>query len=184
VDLRGVLKQGAAVIITLGLSFVWFDNETDEMVFDPAQRVGTKIIVEHPERYEMRATGVPENTDALVALINAIRALNPWTKIVLTLSPLPLTRAVCDYPVAVADAISKATLRCALHEITMLKLKDVYYFPSYEILRGLATLVDVIWHDGYTISHIRKEWTDYTLSKFLAAYCEGEQALPPPLRGK
>ena len=82
-----------------------------------------------------------------------------------------MTRAVCDYPVTAANAISKATLRCALHEVLSLKLKNVYYFPSYELLRELASMIDVIWFEDGILSHIRAEWTTYAMSKFMQYYC-------------
>jgi len=179
---RQVLTSGAVVIITLGLSFVWYDNTTEEIIFDPMKKVGVHLLLRHPDRYEMRATGVPENTLALKRIVDALRRANPLTKVIFTLSPLPMSISVCDYPVAAADAISKATLRCALHEITKAKLEEVYYYPSYEVLRGMASMVDLIWFEDGLLSHIRRAWTDYALSKFMAAYCEGEQALPPPLK--
>ncbi len=179
-DIRRVIVEGAVVILTFGLSFVWFDTETDEIIFDPTKKVGLKLIVANPERYEMRATEVPENFEAIVDVIEGLRRLNPFTKVIATLSPVPLHRAISDYPVIVADTISKATLRCALHNVTMLGLKDVYYFPAYEILRGFASMADVIWFEDNQLSHIRKEWIAYTMSKFKAAYCFGETPIRPP----
>jgi hypothetical protein len=92
-----------------------------------------------------------------------------------------LRLAACDYPVIVADCISKSTLRIALHQLMNLKLNDVYYFPSFEILKWLAPMVDVIWYEDNMLAHIQKRWTDYTISTFMESYCVGETALPPPL---
>jgi hypothetical protein len=170
-DVRQALQKGAVVVITLGLSFVWFDKRTGEMIHDPTRRESGRLVVDDVEQLEMRATSVNDNFDAIISTIDAIRSLNPFTKLVLTLSPVPLQRAVCDYPVLAADAISKATLRCALHEVTAVALRDVYYFPSFEILRGLATMMAPIWGGDDMLSHVRHEWVDYTMSKFRQKYC-------------
>jgi hypothetical protein len=178
--IRNGIAEGAIVIITFGLSFVWIDKNTGEIVFDPARKVGTALIREDPERFEMQPTGVAENTEAMAAIINAIRGLNRSTKIILTLSPVHLARAISDYPGIVADSISKSTLRCALHEIMSLRLAGVYYFPSFEILRWFAPMVDVVFGGDDLLAHIQPQWVDYTLSKFKHLYCVGEQSLPPP----
>lgn len=177
---RASILQGKAAIVTLGLSFVWIDNATGEMVFDPTRKVGVNLISADPERFQMEATGVAENTDAIAAIINALRAMNPTIKIILTLSPVHLARAISDYPASIADSISKSTLRCALHEIMSLRLHEVYYFPSFEILRWLVPMVDVPFGGDQDIRHISTQWVDYTVSKFRQYYCIGEQAILPP----
>ena len=181
-DTRAAIVGGAVVICTFGFSFVWIDKEKDEIIFDPSRKdEALRLIVDDPDRFEMRPTDPAENFEAMMDMINAIRRLNPFAKIILTLSPVPVRRVVHDYPVMVADNISKASLVCALHQVTMARLKDVYYFPSYEILRGFASMLDVIWFEDNLLAHVQKRWIDYTMSKFKAAYCAGEQAIAPPL---
>jgi hypothetical protein len=114
-DIHDTIRDGAIVIITYGLALVWFDNNTDEMILDPTEKVGPKLILNEPQRYEMRVTSTHDNLDAMIATINAIRTINPFAKVILTLSPVHLSRAACDCPGIVVDSISKSTLRYALH---------------------------------------------------------------------
>lgn len=179
--LKVALVSGPTVVITLGLSAVWFDNKNGSMIFDPGKRLGRDVIYENPERYEMRQTDVADNFDALCSIVNDIRTLNPSTRIIFTLSPVPMKLASCDYPVMVADCISKSTLRVAIHELTRLRLKDVYYYPSFELLRWFAPLVDTPFFGDGMLSHFKANWIDYVLSKFAEGYCEGESALPIPV---
>lgn len=181
-SLKSDISDGAIVIITYGLALVWLDKTTNEMIFDPAQKIGPKLIVEQPDRFEMRITSVEDNFDAMVSTIDAIRQINLNAKIIVTLSPVHSSRAVCDYAGVTADTISKSTLRCALHNLTDLRLKDVFYFPSFEILRWLAPMIDVVFHEDNMLHHIKANWIGYTLSKFRQYYCEGdERPLPPTL---
>jgi hypothetical protein len=65
-----------------------------------------------------------------------------------------------------------------------LRLKDVFYFPSFEILRWLAPMVDGnVWFEDGQLSHVRNAWTAYTMSKFMQYYCVGETPLSPPFHG-
>ena len=181
-DIHDTIRDGAIVIITYGLDLVWFDNNTDETILDPAEKVGPKLILNEPQRYEMRVTSVHDNLDAMIATINAIRTINPFAKVILTLSPVHLSRAVCDYPGIVADSISKSTLRCALHEFMALKLPNVFYFPSFEILRWFAPMLESVSFEDGILRHLKKEWIEYTLSKFKQYHCVGEQPFPPLLK--
>jgi len=177
--LRTTIAQGGLLIITFGLSFVWIDKTTNEIVTDPTQKVGLRLIKADPERFVMEPTGVAENVDAMAATLNAVRRINRTIKIVMTLSPVHMARAICDYPPVAADAISKSTLRCALHEIMSLRLHNTFYFPSFEILRWFGPMVDVTF-GGIDIQHIDPAWVAYTLSKFRQYYCVGERPILPP----
>ncbi len=89
--------------------------------------------------------------------------------------------AACDNPVVVADCVSKSTLRVAMDEVLRLRLKDVYYFPSFEILRWLAPMVGQVWLEDKMISHVKNRWIDYVMSKFMQFYCFDEQPIKPPM---
>ncbi|MGE3333352.1 MAG: GSCFA domain-containing protein [Rhodospirillaceae bacterium] len=179
-NLRNTIAQGGLLIITFGLAFVWIDKTTNEIVFDPTQKTGSgRLMKADPERFVMEPTGVAENVDAIAATLNAVRRISRNINIVMTLSPVHMARAISDYPAVAADAISKSTLRCALHEILSLRLQNTYYFPSFEILRWFGPMVDVTF-GGVDIQHIDPAWVAYTLSKFRQYYCVGELPILPP----
>lgn len=178
-NMRTTIGQGGVLIVTFGLSFVWVDKTINQVVTDPTQKAGLRLITADPARFVMEPTGVAENVDAMAATLNAVRRINRNIKIVMTLSPVHMGRAICDYPPAAADAISKSTLRCAIHEIMSLRLHNVFYFPSFEILRWFGPMVDVTFGD-MDILHIDPQWIAYTLSKFRQYYCVGERPILPP----
>ncbi len=183
--MRTLIAEGATVIVTFGLSTVWIDKKTGGMIPDPS----SKSVNEHnkgirtlpdPARYEMRQMGVEAIVEALQGIIKAIREIGTNNKIVLTLSPIPLALSANDQPVFVADCISKSSLRVALDEVMRHRIEDIYYFPSFELLRWFATMVTGIWYEDKLLSHIRHEWIRYTVSKFRQYYCtEPHVALPP-----
>ena len=177
---RAVLASGAFVIVTLGLSIAWFDNETNTMIFDPARKTDSTLAYDRSGRYEMRQTTVAENVDAIWRVINALRAFHPSTQVALTLSPIPLRAVANDNPTLVADAISKSTLRVALDEIMQTRIGGIYYFPSFEILKWFAPMVAQIWFEDDMLIHVRNDWIEYTMSKFMQFYC-GEAPISPPI---
>ncbi len=60
-------------------------------------------------------------------------------KIVLTVSPVPISGTTEFGSAVVADCVSKSTLRVACHEVaTFHQAEDVVYWPSFEIVRWLG----------------------------------------------
>ena len=115
---------------TLGLSEVWFDNESGEALWR-----AVPLSLFDPERHVFRQTSVLENADNIRRIIQVIKTKKPSAKIVFTLSPVPLIATFRPIPCPVANAVSKSTLRCALDEVLRTEnFSDVLYFPSYEIV--------------------------------------------------
>src|SRR5690606_18875302 len=77
-----------------------------------------------------------ENTGNLRNAIEVLSANNPSVQIVLTVSPIPLRATYMDRSVVVSNAVSKASLLWAAHEISA-ENERVHYFPSYEIVKEL-----------------------------------------------
>jgi hypothetical protein len=73
-------------------------------------------------------------------------------------------------------------LRIALDEMLKRRIEGVYYFPSFELLRWLTPMLELIWGGDNLLQHVQPEWINYTLSKFEQFYCIGGTALPPPLK--
>ncbi|MSQ87522.1 MAG: hypothetical protein EXR10_11950 [Alphaproteobacteria bacterium] len=173
--LRQSLLSGSPVIITFGLAMVWVNNDTGEIIFDPqVKNEKTKDILlprNLLSTYEMKLLSLEETTESILATVNALRAMNIRNKIILTLSPIPLVFSCSDYPVVVADCLSKSTLRLAIDSVMRLKLKDIFYFPSYEIIKWVLPMITTPWGaaDGL-ITHVKEEWIDYVMRKFAHHY--------------
>lgn len=124
-----LLRQTDLLIFTLGLTEIWADRGTGRVFpvcpgvvagqFDPTQH----------ELLHMTHARILADLAACLALL---KAFNPAIKLLLTVSPVPLTATVSGAHVLTASSWSKAILRgvageCAAHP-------DVDYLPSYELL--------------------------------------------------
>jgi hypothetical protein len=149
------LAASDIVILTLGLTETWRikasglyaalgpENERDEIF----------------PRLEFRATGYAENYENLRSTIERIWAAYPGKKIVLSVSPVALTRTWTGEDIARANLQSKATLRTVAGQICR-DYPAVTYWPSYEY----AMTGDVFREDGL---HVRSEVVDGIVASFL-----------------
>ncbi|MCW9036108.1 MAG: GSCFA domain-containing protein [Rhodospirillales bacterium] len=170
------LTKGATVIITLGLSMCWYHKETGKMAYDPVNAVTSDDpnIKQYPRRlkglleeFEMRQTTIEKNYENIVDTIKSIRAFSEDTTIVITVSPVPLQWCQSDQPILAGDFLSKATLRFAAEKLIQNPIDNVWYFPSFEIIRWAAP------HTGYGLwgtdgepRHIDDEFIKFIVNMF------------------
>jgi hypothetical protein len=122
------------VIVTLGLIEAWFDSLTGSYL---NRMPPTDAIREDPSRFSLHVMDVDE---AHPLLDRTFRMLTErGKKILLTVSPVPLTATFSEQCAVVANSYSKAVLRVCAHRLAT-DLPEVDYFPSYEMVmsRGLA----------------------------------------------
>jgi hypothetical protein len=123
------------VIVTLGLVEAWFDSLTESYL---NRMPPTEAIRADPNRFSLHVMDVDEAHPLLDA---AFRKLTErGQKILLTVSPVPLTATFSEECAVVANSFSKAVLRVCAYRLAA-GLPGVDYFPSYEMVmsRGLAT---------------------------------------------
>lgn len=122
------------VIVTLGLIEAWFDSLTGSYL---NRMPPTDAIRADPDRFSLRVMDVDE---AYPLLDGAFRMLTDrGKKILLTVSPVPLTATFSEECAIVANSFSKAVLRVCAHRLASNR-PEVDYFPSYEMVMssGLA----------------------------------------------
>ena len=122
-------------IITLGLSEVWYDEPTQSVFWRAVPRDNYD-----PSRHKFRVSTVDENRENLEAIRALIRKYRPNAKLIVTLSPVPLTATFREMNCMSANAVSKAVLRSAIDEFMRGPARDdgaTHYFPSYEVVTGL-----------------------------------------------
>ena len=119
-------------VFTLGLTETWLSRR-DGAAFPLCPGVaGGRFEPGTHAFHNLRAAEVREQ---LGSFIERLRAVNPRTRVLLTVSPVPLTATASGEHVLAATTYSKAVLRVAAQEAA-LELPEVYYFPSYEIVTG------------------------------------------------
>ncbi|MGJ8668074.1 MAG: GSCFA domain-containing protein [Oceanococcus sp.] len=123
------------VTITLGLIEGWFDKHTNQMlnvgpVYGRNDNQGRKLL--DGDRFEFRVMSHDENMENLEEIYRLLKRHNPDVKIIISVSPVPLTATFSHRDVAVANMLSKSMLRsCA--ETWIGNHSDIQYFPSYEM---------------------------------------------------
>lgn len=129
---RALLLEADILVFTLGLTETW--------EYSPTGRVlpvcpGTVAGSFDPALYSFRNLTFQEVWDDMVALrsiLHAQRGAAP-TRILLTVSPVPLTATASGQHVMQATVYSKSVLRAVAGQMAGM-FEDVDYFPSYEIV--------------------------------------------------
>ncbi|MBV9990305.1 MAG: GSCFA domain-containing protein [Alphaproteobacteria bacterium] len=152
------LEACDVVILTLGLTEVWRIKATGLYAALGPENEQDEIF----PRLQFRATGYQENYDNLRATLMRIWAAYPDKKIVLTVSPVSLTRTWTDEDVVRANLQSKSTLRAVAGQIVR-DFPAVTYWPSYEF----AMTGDVFREDG---QHVRPDAVDEIVAAFLKTH--------------
>lgn len=112
------LKNASHIVVTLGTSWVYRYNETNNRVANCHKIPQNKFTKE--------LLSVNEVQQSLQNTIKAIQSINTNCQIIFTLSPV---RHLKDG--FVENQLSKAHLLTAIHQVLN---KQTYYFPAYEIM--------------------------------------------------
>jgi hypothetical protein len=133
VAVRETLESNDVLILSLGMSEIWYDRITGE----PFWRTIPKRLFD-PERHAFRVLTVAE-TVACLQEIEAIRAAHlPRLKIVFTVSPIRLRATFRPISAVSANSVSKAVIRAALDEFLQAQTdalgRTLFYFPAYELV--------------------------------------------------
>lgn len=120
-------------VFTLGLTESWFNKQGYEYPMCP----GTIAGVFDSNQHEFQNQSFKQVHQALLSAIRLIKKSNPKLKIILTVSPVPLTATNSDKHVLTATMYSKSVLRAVAGELYDTK-RFIDYFPSYEIINSPA----------------------------------------------
>ena len=135
---REGLRGCQVFVMTLGVAACFFRDDTGAFAFAPLNtRMGSEALF---KRHRMRTTSVAENADNIAAIIAAVRRMaDQPPRVVLTVSPVPLSATNEHVSAITADALSKSTLLLACQEAVSSHADDgVLYWPSFEMVRWLG----------------------------------------------
>lgn len=153
------IKDASVVFITLGLTETWYDSKTGLSLNQPPNPVHLRTLGDRISFKNSNCFDVVENLDQMISSINKSNGGN--TKIVITVSPVPMGSTFSGMDVVKANTHSKSTLRAAA-SIICEKYDNVDYFPSFEMAvnspRALA------WkEDG---AHVKNEMVGFIIDRF------------------
>jgi hypothetical protein len=131
--IRTALTRAHCLVFTLGLTEAWWDTAHGTVLpLCPGTAGGTFDATRHL----LRNHTVAEVADDLKAVLDLARGVNSRLRMVLTVSPVPLTATATGRHALVATTHSKSVLRAAAGQLAD-ELAHVDYFPSYEIVTGV-----------------------------------------------
>jgi hypothetical protein len=133
------------IIITLGLSEVWFDTVSGTYI-NVSPRPG--MVRAEPDRFRLHVLNFDETYDFLARAVSLLsRHGRSDQQIIITVSPVPLGATHRNQDVIVANMYSKSVLRAAA-EALVAGNPRMTYFPSYESFalsdRKLAFMDDLV----------------------------------------
>jgi len=130
---RQAFEQLDVFVFTLGLTEAWCSAE-DGAVYPLCPGVAGGNY--DADKYHFQNFNISEVVEDLLSFIDSLRLMNPISRIVLTVSPVPLVAtARPDTHVLAATVYSKSVLRVAA-EMVAQQRSNVAYFPAYEIIIG------------------------------------------------
>lgn len=128
--MRRAFKKANTFVFTLGLTEGW-ENEETGLCY--AACPGTLAGDFRPDIHKFRNYPYPQVRRELAEALKLVRQYNPRMRVLLTVSPVPLTATASDNHVLVATIYSKSTLRAVAGDMAATNPR-IDYFPSYEII--------------------------------------------------
>lgn len=174
--MRNSIVDSDIFVFTLGLTESWFNVELGhEYPMCPGTVAGEFDENLHRFVNQDYATILA----ALEKVRNLLQELNPQIKMLLTVSPVPLTATNSGQHVLVATTQSKAILRAVVAQASS-QFENVDYFPSFEMITG-APYKAGFYEDN--LRSVKSEGVQYVMSRFFSGLHwlkHGETAAPLP----
>lgn len=175
VRFREILTKADLIVFTMGLIEAWVHAPTGTVyptapgvVADSASR---DDIVLHSFTFN-------EIQRDLIEFRKLVSKINRKSRVLLTVSPVPLTATATDNHVLVASMHAKSTLRAVAAEVRD-KLASFDYFPSYEIIAGHPSRGRFY---APNLREVTAEGVACVMRHFTAAYGAPEaETITPPL---
>jgi hypothetical protein len=165
---KGLLKTYAnlpdadVLFVTLGYNESWFYVPCNSFInVAPAHIILRRKI----DDFKFCSFDFSDVSNMIDEVIVFVHQLNPDCKIVLTVSPVPLSSTFSRTDVIVANQKSKAILLAVATEMAA-KYDFVDYFPSYEIIIN-SEYTKVFESDGV---HVKNEGVKKVMEIFFSAY--------------
>jgi hypothetical protein len=165
---RRMFEDCDVFVFTMGLTEGW-RARSDGAVFPIAP--GVTAGEYDPQAHEFVNFTLDDTRADMLAFLQALRAVNPDVRVLLTVSPVPLVATYENRHVLVATTYSKSVLRVVAEELT--RAHDfVDYFPSFEIITGSFN------HGAYYAAdhrEVTEPGVAHAMRCFLGNYLEGVQ---------
>jgi hypothetical protein len=156
--------KATVFVFTLGLTEAW-QSKVDGSVFPACP--GTISGEFDENKHEFKNFSVDEITADLTKFITLLRESNPKVRFIITVSPVPLVATATKSHVLLASTYSKSVLRVVAEQVSN-HLRDVTYFPAFEIITGPQAPFEYFESDRRNVSEIGVATVMNSLLKGLA----------------
>ncbi len=176
-QVREIFEQADMFVFTLGLTEVWQDKESG-IVFPSAP--GVIAGAYDPARHAFVNLSFGEVVEDMNFVLELLREFSPQIRVLLTVSPVPLTATATEEHVLAATTYSKSLLRTVAGEVARTH-DNVEYFPSYEMITG-APFAGTSYESN--LRSVRRDAVDRVMSVFFGAYDgirKPDMAQPAPI---
>jgi len=135
-SLQRAIVEADVFIFTLGMTESWIHTPGDWVYPACPGTIGGSF---DPAMHRFRNLSFSQVEQTLVETLERLWLARPELRVLLTVSPVPLTATASGQHVLAANSHSKGVLRAVAGEVAD-RLPQVDYFPSYEIVTqpGLA----------------------------------------------
>lgn len=170
--IRRAISDLDLLVFTLGLTEAWSHSDHGQQYPScPGAIAGTF----DPDLHVLENLRCGQITSDLERAFGIMRAENPQLKILLTVSPVPMTATATAEHIMVANIRSKSTLRSAAGELAELPFVD--YFPGYELITG-SPFRSMFYEPN--LREVSAAGVAFVLRHFLAAVAPGEASQTKP----
>jgi len=160
--IRKAVSESAIFVFTLGLTEAW-RNRGGKYVYSACPGTSAGEFDEH--KHEFVNFSVSEALGELERAVNIARRINPDLKVLLTVSPVPLTATASGNHVLVATTYSKSVLRAVAGEFCATK-DYADYFPSYELISS-SPFRGIFFEPN--LRNVSPQGVDFVMGKFFAS---------------
>jgi hypothetical protein len=157
-------------VFTLGLTEAWV-TKADGVALPVCPGCGAGVHSD--EHYAFVNFRYPDVVAQVDAFISTLRSINGKSKIILTVSPVPLIATYSDSHVLSAVGYSKAVLRAAAEDCAR-SHDGVVYFPSYEIV---TNPYEDLHHFAADSRSVTKEGVGRVMKVFFAEMCADAETI-------
>ncbi len=167
------MREADLLVFTLGLTESWFNRTHGyEYPMCPGTAAGTFDETEHVFVNQ----SFMDIRSRLLECLKMLREVNPKVRVLLTVSPVPLTATMSGDHVLVATTRSKSILRAVAADV-MEERRFVDYFPSYEIVATAP-------FEGALYQKNKRTITPDGVSRVMTAFFEAQREAFGPASAK
>jgi hypothetical protein len=156
------LPEADALIITLGYNEAWFHKPSNSYTNRTPSHISLRKTLSD---FQFERLDFQSSFEMIKESIEIVHSLSPNCKVILTVSPVPLSATFTTTDIVTANQLSKSTLRVVASAISDM-FEFVDYFPSYEIIMN-SERSKTFMEDGI---HVRAEPVDNVIRQFKSMY--------------